>query len=119
MLNEPELDNDCNTNIIETKYYTNLELKNIVDCKNISDLKLIYFNISSLHQNMDKLVNLIAEVNFTPDIIALSETRITKTVNKEFYPSIPNYTYFNIPSFTSAGGVGGVSKKLIEFLSAK
>ena len=55
--NEPDLDNDCNTDIIETKYYTNSELKNIVDCKNKSNLKLIYFNISSLHQNMDKLVN--------------------------------------------------------------
>ena len=55
---------------------------------------------------MDKLVNLIAEVNFIPDIIALSETRITKTVNKEFYPFLPNYTYLNIPFFTSAGRVG-------------
>ena len=115
MSNEPDLDNDCNTDITETKYYTNLELKNIADCNNKSDLKLLYFNISSIYQNMDKLVNLIAEVNFTPDIIALSETRITKTVNKDFNPSIPNFTYFNIPSLTSAGGVGVFLRNSLNF----
>ena len=64
---------------------------------------------------MDKLINLIAEINFTPDIIALSETRITKTVNQEFYPLLPNYTYFNIPSFTSAGGVGMFIRNSLNF----
>ena len=115
MPNELDLDNDCNTGIIETKYYTNLQLKNTVDCKNKSDLKLIYFNISSLNQNMDKLVKLIAEINFTPDIIALTETRITEIVNKDLYPSIPNYSFYNVPSLTSAGGVGIFLRNSLKF----
>ena len=115
MTSETDLDYDYNTDITETKYYTNLELKNIVDCNKLSDLNLLYLNISSLKQNLDKLVNLVAEVNFTPDIIALSETRITKTVNKDFNPSIPNFTYFNIPSYTSAGGVGVFLRNSLNF----
>ena len=54
MSSETDLDYDYNTDITETKYYTNLELKNNVDCNKLSDLNLLYLNISSLNQNLDK-----------------------------------------------------------------
>ena len=71
-----------------------------------TDLSIIHVNICSLPGNIDKLINLIAELDIKPDIIAISETKITISTNQDFKPNIENYSFFNIPSLTSAGGVG-------------
>ena len=55
MFNEIE---DGTIQLMETKYYKIGDLKNMIKNIKISDLKLIYLNISSLNQNMDKLINL-------------------------------------------------------------
>ena len=54
-------------------------------------------------------------MNTTTDIIAISETKITNTVNVDASISLPNYTFVNCPSLTSAGGVGLFIHNTIEF----
>ena len=107
---------DGTIQLMETKYYKIGDLKNMIENIKISDLKLIYLNISSLNQNMDKLINLLAVTNFTPDIIALTETKITTTVNLDFHPILPNYTFFNTPSTTASGGAGIFIRNSLKFI---
>ena len=37
----------------------------------------MHFNMRSLQKNIDKLITLLANLSETPDIIAISETKIT------------------------------------------
>ena len=41
-----------------------------------NSLTLLHFNIRSLHKNFDAMYNFLQSLDFLPDIICLSETRI-------------------------------------------
>ena len=45
-------------------------------------------------------------LNFTPDIIALSETNLTTKSNSYYNQKLPNYTYYYSKSNTKTGSVG-------------
>ena len=102
---------------IETKYVKIADLKIMNEKIKSSDLKLLYLNISSIKQNLDKLTNLLAVTKYLPDIIALTETKITTTVNQEYYPNLPNYTFINTPSVINCGGAGMFIKNTLNFTS--
>ena len=65
-------------------------------------LVLLHVNIWSLHKNFDKLYDFLVELNFLPDVICLTETRIK--LHPLLNISLPNYTFFHTDS-TSSGGV--------------
>ena len=73
----------------------------------MGELTSLYFNISSLPLNISKLEYYLNSMNTIVDIIAISESKITKTVNVGFenYIKIPNYTLVNSPSISNFGGV--------------
>ena len=48
---------------------------------------------------------------FSPDIIGLSETRITEKVNSYYHPHLPNYKYYPSPKSTTSAGSAGVFVK--------
>ena len=60
--------------------------------------------IRSLHKNFDNLYDFLVELNFLPDVIRLTETRIK--LHPLLHISLPNYTFFHTDSTTNAGGVG-------------
>ena len=67
-------------------------------------LVLLHINIRLLHKNFDNLYDFLVELNFLPDVICLTETRIK--LHPLLNISLPNYTFFHTDSTTNAGGVG-------------
>ena len=67
-------------------------------------LVLLHINIPSLHKNFDNLYDFLVELNFLPDVICLTETRIK--LHPLLNILLPNYTFFHTDSTTNAGGVG-------------
>ena len=98
-------DNDMIIN--ETEYISTSEVKKFV-LKDwlYNDISIIHLNICSLPSNIDKLINLIAELDIKPDIIAISETKITSSTNQDYKPNIENYSFYNIPSISSCDVIG-------------
>ena len=88
--------------------YTTIEDANITlnNSKNASELSVLYINIVSLSGNIDDLTNFLAEFDNNPDLILLSETKITDKVNTNYIPHLDNYTYRNMPSKTFFGSTG-------------
>jgi len=70
------------------------------------ELSILYINIVSLPSNMDIFHNFLSNFETKPDLICLSETKITVKCNAEFHPYLENYTFYNIKSKTHFGGVG-------------
>ena len=86
------------------EYHDILWLNNMVKHKK-DELFIMHFNLQSLQKNIDKLTTLLANLFETPDIIAISETKITYgqlMVNVH----ISGYNFIHCDSITKAGGVG-------------
>ena len=64
-------------------------------------LSLFHINACSLNKNFDDLQHLLSCTQTKFDIIAISETRITRQVS---LLSIDNYSFKFTPTETSAGG---------------
>ena len=76
-----------------------------------NDLFLLHINICSLSKNFEDLEEIISQLDKSPEIIALSETRL-KTDNTHH---IKGYTFIQTNSTTNAGGVGAYIKENINF----
>ena len=88
-------------NISNCEYYD-------IDCRLVngnSDDALIplHVNIRSLQKNFDPLCELITLLNFTPQIICITETRIKD--QPLINVAIPNYSFVHANSTSNAGGV--------------
>ena len=99
----------------DVEYYSKDDASQFFTEKHCNDLSLIHFNISSLPANFDKLINTLASLDVIPDIISLSETRMTDLVNLEFDPHLENYSFYNIPSKTRSGSVGVFLRNSLRF----
>ena len=66
-------------------------------------LILLHVNIRSLQKNFDLLCELITLLNFTPQIICITETRIKD--QPLINVAIPNYSFVHANSTSTAGGV--------------
>ena len=100
--------NMLDSGVSENEYYSFERLKNINLKNNTSDLTIIVVNIESLPSNMNYLTSTLRLLNFSPDIIALSETRITEKSNSYYNAHLENYKYFPSPKSTSRAGSSGV-----------
>ena len=86
-----------------SKYYDTDEMHNInIPHKNKS-LSLFHINICSLNENFDDLQHLLSCTQKNFDIIAISETRITKNVSLLNNLNLNNYSFEFTPTETSAG----------------
>ena len=70
--------------IPETQYHTFSEAGNFFKRRSMGELTTLYCNTSSLPKNLEKLERCINSMNTVVDIIAISESKITKTVNVGF-----------------------------------
>ena len=66
-------------------------------------LKLVHLNIRSLTKNFDALFEFISSLNFTPDLVCLTETRIKNQPLANI--TILGYGFALVNSLGSAGGV--------------
>ena len=94
------------------------ELDNGIE--SINDLKLLHANVRSLCKNLNKIHEIIHLMKKTPEIIAISETKLKD--NYQYTPIINQYTFECKNSKSNAGGVGifiksGLSYKIIKYLT--
>ena len=70
-----------------------------------SDLTIFYTNIRSLSKNLDLLEELLHDWSYLPDILAITETKLS---SKSYLPLLKllGYEFFHNDSITNAGGVG-------------
>ena len=84
----------------ETEYYTYEKLIDVIKENNENDITVFYANVRSFPKRGAQLHNTLAILNFSPDVIALSETKLTTKVNTYYNPHIENYTYYESTSNT-------------------
>ena len=96
-INDPE-------KIASSKYYDIDEMHNIEIPHKNKSLSLFHINACSLNKNFDDLQHLLSCTKKNFDIIAISETRITKQVSLLNNLNLNNYSFEFTPTETSAGG---------------
>ena len=107
-----ENSNYCNF-LNNCEYHNISSLNNVVKHKK-DDLFIVHFNVQSLQKNIDKLTTLLANVSETPDIIAISETKITY-VQPIVNVDITEYDFIHCDSITKAGWVGFYVKQTLPY----
>ena len=99
----PENNNDPGK-MCSFKYYDIEEMGNIEISHKNKSLSLIHINACSLNKNFDDLQHLLSCTKTKFDIIAISETRITRQVSLLNNLNLNNYSFEFTPTETSAGG---------------
>ena len=66
---------------------------------------LLHLNVRSLGKNIDILEELVVSMQITPDIIAVSETKLNDR-NNLVQIQLPGYNFSHTDFLTRAGGVG-------------
>ena len=69
-----------------------------------SYLSLFHLNTCSFSKNFEDLEQLLHSTNLNFDVIAISETRITKNKAQINHIDSSNYSYEHFPTDSSAGG---------------
>ena len=98
----PENSNDPEK-IYSSKYYDIEEMHNIEIPHNNKSLSLFHINACSLNKNFDDLQHLLSCTKKNFDVIAISETRITKQVSLLNNLNLNNYSFELTPTETSSG----------------
>ena len=57
-----------------------------------------------MHGHKDELENVLAELDYSFDVIGLSETRIKKNIKPIYQISLPGYKYYSTPTEMECGG---------------
>ena len=99
----PENGNDPEK-IASSKYYDIDEMHNIEIPHKNKPFSLFHINACSLNKNFDDLQHLLSCTKTKFDIIAISETRITKQVSLSNNLNLNNYSFEFTPTETCAGG---------------
>ena len=98
----PENGNDPEK-IASSKYYDIDEMHNIEIPHKNKSLSLFHINACSLNKNFDDLQHLLSCTQKNFDIIAISETRVTKNISLLNNLNFNNYYFEFTPTETSAG----------------
>ena len=89
-----------------TEYYTDEKAANIMKKKRESEISVFYYNVESLPLHFTKLHTKLVMLNIKPDIIVLSETKITWVRNSYYKPDLEGYTFYQSQSSSTHGSVG-------------
>ena len=93
-----------NQKITSSKYYDIDEMYTIEIPHKNKSLSLFHINACFLNKNFDDLQHLLSCTQKNIDIIAISETRITKNVSLLNNLNFNNYSFQFTPNETAAGG---------------
>ena len=83
-----DINSDDPENTVSSKYYDIEELQNLKITNKSKSLSLFHINACSLSKNFDDLQHLLSCTNKNFDIIAITETRITKNVSIASLPQL-------------------------------
>ena len=89
--------------IASSKYYYIYEMRNIEIPHKNESLSLFHINTCSFNKSFDDLQLLLGCTNFFFDIIAISETRITKIISLLINLNLNNFSFEFTPTETSTG----------------
>ena len=85
-------------------YYDPLNLSHKLNFSATNNLSILHVNIRSLQKHIHDLQEQLSNLNFLPDIIVITETRI------KYEPvlniNIRSYKFSFVKSFNNAGGIG-------------
>ena len=99
----PEKNNDP-VNVVNFKYYDTDQILTLKIPSKHKFLVLFHINTCSLNKNFDYLDHLLKCTNKVFDIIAVTETRITKQTSLATNVNLRNYAIEFTPTESSAGG---------------
>ena len=71
---------------------------------NKNHLSVFHQNIVTLEGHKDELENVLAQINFSFDVIGLTETRIKKDILPNYSLNLPDYKHFYTPTEMECGG---------------
>ena len=91
-------------NVLKCRYYDIEEIQTLNIPNKSKSLSLFHINTYSLSKNFDDLEYLLKTTNMNFDIIAISETRITKNINEISNINLNSYAFEFTPTESSAGG---------------
>ena len=105
----------CNQNSSYCDFFNNCEYHDVSSLNNVvkhkkDELFIIHFNARSLEKNIDNLTTLLANISKMPDIITISESKITYGQILVIV-DINRYDFIHCNSTTKAGGVEIYIKK--------
>ena len=102
-----------NTNTQYCKYY-DVDKFTKKQFKSESNFSILHLNIASLQFHFEELKILLQLLNYSFDIIAISESKIQKGINPVKDIELPNYEYLHTPTESAKGGtLIYISKKLV------
>ena len=91
-------------NAVKCRYYDIEEIQTLNIPNKSKSLFMFHISTCSLSKNFDDLEYLLKTTNMNFDIIAISETRITKNINKMSNINLNNYAFEVTPTESSARG---------------
>ena len=90
--------------MIQSKYYDIDELHQLKISNKEKSLSFFHINSCSLNKNFEELQKLLQSTNIQFDIIAITETRITKNTSVTQNIELSNYSFEHTPTESSTGG---------------
>ena len=94
--------NSAPENVIQSNYYDTDELQQMKIPN--KEKYLSFFDINSCLLNFEELQNLLQSTNIQFDVIAITETRITKNISVTQNIELSNYSFKHTPTESSAVG---------------
>ena len=99
----PEQKNELE-NIVNSNYYDIDQFQTLKFHEKNKSLSLFHINACSLRKNFDDLEHLLKCTNKVFDIVAVSETRITRNASLTSNINLQNYSFEFTPTESNAGG---------------
>ena len=99
----PEV-NDDPDNVVNSKYYSINEILSLKVANKGKSHSMFYINACSLNKSFGDLEYLLNCTDKIFDVVAVSETRITRNTYKLCNISLKNYSVDSTPTESSAGG---------------
>jgi hypothetical protein len=113
-IESPNRENDHYEHYIESKYCSIKQTGMHFDkAKKKNGFFVFHCNMRSLSKNVSLLEDILLAVKETPNLIAISETKLNDNGRQNV--NIPGYTFLNSNSKTAAGGVGLYVSEELEF----
>ena len=103
-----------NSNIRDCKYYTLLELAEVMKSNKRNEIMVIHFNLRSLPKNKYKIEDFLLQLPNLPHIIAVTETKLNSSNLDQ--AELENYHFEHIDSASNAGGVGVYIRNGLKYL---
>ena len=96
--------NDDPDYLVNCKYYSINEIQSLKVANKDKSLSMFHINACSLNKNFDGLEYFLKCTNKKFDVVAVSETKITRNTSKLCNISLKNYSFESTPTESSAGG---------------